>query len=201
MVAPLPMTRYLVPEPSFLAPEGFAQIEDKMLGGLPHRLSVNAEFNIVVVVPTGLAVTWRDIDPTTLVSCSDLQIFQSTLASAKAIRTKELRSPARIIVRRGGGIAASIPLTAGLRRTIPEGDQAVPGSQIEVMILGWEIRAGSLRGPGDYGSWISLAWRRTDQGADSFSPPASHQYAIPRLEPNARMESVSISPGEAEGGV
>lgn len=201
MVDPIPMTRYLVPEPSLLAPEGFTQIEDKLLAGLPYRLSVNAEFNIVVLVPTGLAVTWRDIDPTTLVSCSDSQIFQSTPASAKAVRTKEFRTPARIIVRRGGTITASIPLTVGLRRTIPEGDQEVPGSQIELMILGWEIRAGSLRGPGDYGSWISLAWRRIEQGAVYFTPPAPHLYVIPRLEPDARMESVSILPGKAWGGV
>lgn len=188
MLPPIPVQRYLVPEQRPRAPEGFTPIDDKLLGGLPHRIRLNAEFTLVVVVPSGLAATWRDIDPTTLVSSSETE-FTPTIAQPDQEIAASIRSPARIIVRCAGTTVASVPLCAGLQRTVPEGDWQEPGMHIELLILGWDIRSGSLRGPGDFGSRITLAWRQADQAVEYFSAPPVNPYLIPRLEQESRMES------------
>jgi hypothetical protein len=188
MLPPIPVQRYLVPEQMPSIPEGFTPVDDKLLGGLPHRIRLNAALTLVVVVPTGLAATWRDLDPITLVSSSETEFTPTTAEPDQEIGAA-IRSPARIIVRRSGTTIASVPLCAGLQRTVPEGGRQETGMCIELLIRGWDIRAGSLRGLGDFGSYISLAWRRADQAVDFFSPPPVNPYLLPRLEQAARMES------------
>ncbi len=169
-------------------PAGFTPVEAKLVGGLPHRLRLTADITLVVVVPSGLAVTWRDCDPTILVSSSKAERIPTTPRSGNAIGTVE-HPPARLIVRRATTTVASIPLTLGLRRTIPEMGREDASRRLELIVLGWDIYAGSLRGPGDFGSRISLAWRRADQAVNDFAVPPITPYLIPRLEPGDRLES------------
>jgi hypothetical protein len=61
---------------------------------------------------------------------------------------------------------------------------------VELAILDWEVRAGSMRGAGDFGSFIELAWRRADQAVDTFRPAPVHRRVAERLGPGFRVESL-----------
>jgi hypothetical protein len=40
---------------------------------------------------------------------------------------------------------------------------------IDLYVADWLLHAGCMRGPGDYGSFVEVAWRRVDRGANAFS--------------------------------
>lgn len=177
---PIPVSRYLVPEERPRAPEGFTQLDRAINDGLPFNLQLNAATTLVLVVPNGLAHTWRDADPSTVVTRSDEELAPHTPAPATPVGDVT-RPAARLIARRGGLAVGSLPLAAGLRRYVPERLTAAGESLLEVLILSWDIRAGSLRGAGDFGSRISLCWREADRAVTQFSTPPVDQYARPRL--------------------
>ncbi|ESA32885.1 hypothetical protein N836_24160 [Leptolyngbya sp. Heron Island J] len=176
MMLPIPVQSHLVTESDLTIPAGFTRVTNKLLTALPHEISLTADISLVLVMPTGLAVTWREIDPTTLVSHSEaeLQPFNPSLRKINLADAKYVgevtRHPLRCLVRQGGTTIASVPLVAGLHRTIPDYGSPSQGALLELIILSWDIRAGSLRGPGDFGATISLAWRLVGQGANTFSP-------------------------------
>lgn len=185
---PIPVQRFLVPDSRPVAPEGFTEVRETILGGLPHTIRLDQEVKLILFVPTGLATVWRDADPTTVVTQSTGELAAATAATDSEIGDVT-RAPARIVMQVAGTIAASVPLAAGLRRVLPDAGDSERGARVELAILAWDIRAGSLRGPGDFGSSIALAWRRADKAEQSFStPPVSPQLAA-RLEPEFRMAS------------
>ena len=213
---PIPVQRYLVPDSKPATPEGFTQIDSKILAGIPHIIQLDQITRLLLLVPTGLAVTWRDADPTAVVSQSDneltayqdssaaiqhLQVQGKTeaeIAEALNLSVSDLkviaaqpdepigevkRAPARIIIQRTGLPMIAIPLAAGLRRFTPDsGNPNAGGAFLELLILSWDIRAGSLRGIGDFGSRISLAWRQADQASNQYSPPAISPFLLRRLQ-------------------
>lgn len=187
-IQPIPIQQFLIPDQKPVLPEGFIQVEEKFLGGLPHTIQLNAQTSLIVVVPSGLAVTWRDIDPMTLVSSSEDELLPYSAPSQTTIGDVK-RSPARIIVRQNRTNIASIPLSLGLQPII-NNNSSVEGITIELIILGWEIRAGSLRGVGDFGSQINFAWRRADQAVERYSTPAVNPYLIKRIKPAFRLQSI-----------
>jgi hypothetical protein len=82
----------------------------------------------------------------------------------------------------------AVPLVAGGRRLVPDAGAADGGVAVELVLLAWELRAGTVRGPGEFGSRLALAWRRADRGAAEFSPPPINPGLARRLEqaaPNA----------------
>ncbi|HYT34466.1 MAG TPA: hypothetical protein VEL69_05480 [Ktedonobacteraceae bacterium] len=185
VMPPIPIQRYLVPDTKPTLPEGFTQVDEPMLNGLPHRIQLTQSTTLIVVMPTGLATTWRDVDPTTVVSQSDDEVSPAGLqAEASA------RPPVRIIVQRAGAPLVSIPLAAGALRAVWDSGRSDLGAQFELMLLSWDIRAGSLRGAGDFGSRISLAWRRADQAVMQYSTPPINPVLLPRLPKTLRLESV-----------
>jgi hypothetical protein len=74
---------------------------------------------------------------------------------------------------------------------VPDAGRAGTGIRIELVVLGWQIRAGSLRGPGDFGSRIELAWRIADRAADEFSPPPVSARVLERLAATTEPKAVS----------
>ncbi len=215
-ILPIPVQRYLVPDRKPTTPEGFTQIDSKIVTGIPHIIQVDQVTRLMVVVPTGLATIWRDADPTTVVSQSDDQLapFQqlavaiqylqtagfteAQIAQALNVELPDLqtitaqprepigevkRAPARIVVQRTGLPMIAIPLAAGLQRIAPDsGNSNIGGAFLELLILSWDIRAGSLRGIGDFGSRISLAWRQADQASSQYSPPVLNSFLMRRLQ-------------------
>jgi hypothetical protein len=83
-----------------------------------------------------------------------------------------------------------VPLVVGRRRLLPDGGRHEHPMRIELAVLGWDIRAGSLRGPGDFGSRIRLAWRSADRSVELFSTPPVVPHILPRLPVAFRMQSV-----------
>jgi hypothetical protein len=165
--APIPIARELVPgSPPHPELDGFTRLRESMPAGLPHAIALAEGLRLVLVVPSGLAVTWRDSDPTALVTQSAPELdAHDTAAPAPPAHV-----PVRLVLLGDGGVLESVALAAGRRLWLPDtGTDA--GVRIEVVVLGWDIRAGSLRGPGDVGSWIELAWRIADRAADEFAAP------------------------------
>jgi hypothetical protein len=88
-------------------------------------------------------------------------------------------------------VLASLPLALAEHRVIdPAG-----GFALDLVTLGWEISAGSLRGGGDFGSFVSFAWRRVDRGTRRFEPPPIHPEVAARQRPT--IGPVPTHPGTA----
>jgi hypothetical protein len=61
------------------------------------------------------------------------------------------------------------------------------GALVEIVVLAWEIRAGTVRSGGDVGSRISLAWRDASRAPEQFSPDPIH----PRVAARRRLEGMA----------
>lgn len=70
---------------------------------------------------------------------------------------------ARLLVP-GGREPSQLPLVAGLVQRV-----ASPIGELELAITGWDIRAGTVRGPGDFGSWFEVAWAPAPGPDEVFS--------------------------------
>jgi hypothetical protein len=186
---PVPIARYLVPAAERTAPAGFTAVDDALVAGLPHRVSLTEGLNLVLVVPSGLAQAWRDADPAAVVTESGPERASTPTGGPSEGTGHPRRAPARLIVESGGATIASIPLVAGLRRHVPDAGDAELATRIELLVLGWDIRAGSLRGPGDFGSRLTLAWRTADRAGDEFSVPVVPTRVRMRLPQEFRMDT------------
>ena len=165
---PLPMERFLTPETTPVVPEGFIRSRQELTRGVPFEFLVDGDLTLLLQVPTGFAAIWRDVDPATLVSAAVEETRPHTPPRGAGVLE---RAPVRLLLRRARLPLAAIPLAAGLRRVIPDGDGA--SSAIELMIVDWLLHAGCVRGPGDYGSFIDVAWRRADRASDQIVVPPS----------------------------
>jgi hypothetical protein len=162
------------------APEGFALVQEPVAQGLPHVVPLSATSRLLLVIPHGVITQWRDADPAAVVTRSDEELTPQAVPSAIS------RVPLKLLLQTGVKIAGAAPVVAGLPWFLPDGDSGV---QYEVTVLSWDIRAGSLRGPGPYGSQISLAWRVADQAVDNYSTPPIGFQVAERLEPKSRIYS------------
>jgi len=178
---PIPVQRYLVPAQKPTTPEGFTQVDVRILTGLPYPIPLTGDLQLIVVLPTGLAVPWRDADATALVSSSEAELSPSTPPTDFTL-ADVTRASFRLIVQQSRRTIGVIPLVAGLRRVVPDSGSNNLGGQIELVILEWDVRAGSVRGAGDFGSRLSLAWRRANQATLQFSPPPINPMLRSRLQ-------------------
>lgn len=183
---PIPVDRELVPPPGLTAPEGFASVDTPILNGMPHIVELAGDLRVVLIVPSGVAEPWREIDPQTLVS-SSLPERNPPDAAAASGPGSVARAPARLLLQSASQTIAVAPLVAGVRWLLPRSGDA--GARIELIVLEWDLRAGSLRGPGSFGSRLVFAWRRADTAVDRFSEPPLNPVLVKRLPPERRMES------------
>jgi hypothetical protein len=182
-MAAFPIDRYLVPEQETGAlPAGFTEVRDPLVAGLPHRVDLTADVHAMLVLPTGLAVQWLSADPLDLVSTSDDETANRAPAAPSPPGLAE-RAPLRLVVRRREEILGSVPLAVGLRRTC---------GPVEVAVLAWKLCAGSVRGIGDYGSFVAVGWRVADLAVDVFGPPPVHRLVLRRTPLIAKIESEPI---------
>ncbi|MET7946996.1 hypothetical protein [Micromonospora sp. NPDC005324] len=192
---PFPIDRYLLPETPVEVPDGFTEVRQSLTAGLPHRVELGAGVHAVLILPTGLARQWLHTDPLAVVSSSADDLAPRPAPSA-APRPPALvgRVPLRLVVRQGTRILGSVPLAAGLRRVCPDAglsSDAGVGAPVavELLVLSWLLHAGTVRGSGDYGSSIALAWRRADRAMDQFGPPPINEFVWRRRPPAQRVES------------
>jgi hypothetical protein len=177
---------YLVPPASSIAAPGFVERDEVITSGLPHAIHLDADLSLLLSAPTGLAHAWRDADPALRISHSELE-RQPALEGA--IEHASARVPLRFLLRLGSVVVASVPLNAGLRRVTPDSGDPSRGAAIDLHVISWDLRAGSMRGPGDYASRVRFAWRRADRGSSVFSPPAVLPALMHRLPPEHRFKS------------
>jgi hypothetical protein len=178
---PIPVQRYLVPAPKPTTPDGFTQVDVRILTGLPYAIPLTGDLQLIVVLPTGLAVPWRDIDATANASSSKAEL-SPTIPQTDFIIGDVTHAPFRLVVQQSRRTIGIIPLVAGLRRFVPDSGSSNLGGQIELIILEWDVRAGSVRGAGDFGSRLSFAWRRANQATPKFSPPPINPMLRSRLQ-------------------
>ncbi len=166
MPVPLPTPAYrrlLVPpaatSATTIASAQATAVGGPILRGLPHRIPIAGDVTVVLVVDTGLATAWRDAPPTALVSTSRTDTTPRTPTGPAQV---SVATPApRLIALQGRDVIGVIPLVVGASKLLPD-DDPNPGPRIEVTVRGWDLRAGSLVGPGDVGSRIDLTWRSVE---------------------------------------
>jgi hypothetical protein len=183
------VSRYLVPDTEPAVPTGFAVLEQVITAGLPHTFSLDPLIRVHLVVPTGLAVTVRDVDPATVLTESDPQTSPYAPNPAEPTGAVE-RAPARLHVRIAGVVAGSLPLAAGARRLLRDTGSPTDGVRVEMIVVSWRIHCGTMRGPGDYGSRLTIAWRRADAAVERFSTPPVNPLILRRLPVEFRLDSV-----------
>jgi hypothetical protein len=186
---PIPIDRYLVPATVAPPSDDYTRITQALVNGLPHVIEVESGIRLVLVLPNGVAVAWRDAETTAVVSRSADQTTATSVPAQEHPVGAVVYAPLRLYLERDRTTLASIPLVAGSRRTVPEagGD----GVEIELLVLAWDVRAGSLRGPGDFGSFVDLAWRRADKAGERFDVPALSPRVAARLETEFKLQSAS----------
>jgi hypothetical protein len=164
-----------------------ARVTERLTAGLPQTIVLDAAVSLAATLPNGLALQWRDADPQAIVSSSAPERAAHARDPEEAIGAVG-RPPLRLLVLINGASCASVPLVAGLRRTVPD-DGATDAVSVELELIGWELRAATLRGAGDFGSYLELAWRRADSAADRFSPPPLNPMYLRRIGGAVVLES------------
>jgi len=179
-ILPIPVQRYLVPSQKPVTPEGFSQLDVRIFTGLPHTIPLAGDLQLILVLPTGLAIPWRDADASAIASNSESELSPE-IPQKDFINGDVSHAPFRLVVQQSRRTIGVVPLAAGLQRVVPDSGSSNLGGQIELVILEWDIRAGSVRGAGDFGSRLSLAWRRANQAIPQFSPPVINPRVVSRL--------------------
>jgi hypothetical protein len=188
---PIPVDRLLVPADPPAPPDSFARVRQALERGLPASVRLDDELSLALYVPTGDALLWRDADGDAPVAAA----ADDAAPRAAAVGDDPVaEAPARLVLRRAGQKVAVVPLVAGLRRRLPD-DGGARGALVEIWIRDFQLNAGTLRQTGDFGSFVDLAWRRVDRGADRF--------ALPPLDPRVAERfagAIESQVGVADGG-
>jgi hypothetical protein len=187
MTERFPIEGHLVPAERPTSPEGMTRLAVPLARGVPQTVELDRDVSLVVVMPTGVAVTWRDADPLAPVSTGGEQ-FASARSSGQTSAPPLNRGAPRALVLLRDSVVASLPLVAGSRRRGPD-DGGDGGEIVELAILDWELRAGTLRGAGAFGSRLDVAFRRSDSGSARFATPATHPHLADRRAAGQRFES------------
>ncbi len=175
VMTPMPMDRFLTPEEPIAIPAGFTRSRQELTRGVPFQWPLESDLSLVLLVPTGFAAFWREADPEAVVSAA---IDETQVHSAPRGADPLERPAIRLLLRQGRATLAAIPLAAGLSRVIPDGDGG--RTVIDLYVAGWLLHAGCVRGPGNYGSFVEVAWRRVDRGTSAFPLAPIDPYVAAR---------------------
>jgi hypothetical protein len=182
-----PIERYLTPEPQLLVPEGFESVSPPITSGLPFTFDLSGGFQAILLLPNGVAKDWVNIDPAAIVSeGADEQVLQSPAAGPLSL---DARAPLRLMLRKAGVVLGSVAVSLGAHSLVDDSGRPDRGVQLELVVLDWRICAGSIRGPGNYGSYITVAWRIANRAIDLFGPPPISERVYRRMPTHERIQS------------
>jgi hypothetical protein len=176
---PIPVNRYLVPVQSSDPPADAVVVDATLINGLPFTVSLGSDFALVLTYATGLAKEWRAMDTQAVIA--DSSIEQEPRSEPTDPVTDPRTGRLTVALQRGGRTVAVLPVVSGRHRLVEPGNPAA--RRFDVWILGWDVRAGTIRGPGDFGSRLRLAWRRADTSIHSFAPVPVNPFVMLRLVP------------------
>ena len=165
LMPPLAIDRFLVPEASAV-PETLMRVRQDLVRGVPFEFPLTGDLSVALVIPTGNAVLWRDADPATVATEGSDEVAPHV--PPRGTDALE-RSPARLIVRQARAIRSVVPLATGLTRVVPDGDEA--RTLLELAVIAWRLHVGTVRGAGDYGSFVEIGWRSVGRGASQIVDP------------------------------
>jgi len=181
---PIPVSRYLVlATPA--EPSADAQLVDlALLTGLPAGIPLVPDVTLTLTLCTGLATEWRTADPLAVVTASAAETEPRPTGDGPLFEVEAARPT--LWLQRAGRTITVLPLVAGRHTLVETGGGAAPARRYDLWVLGWDIRAGTVRGPGDFGSRLRLAWRVADRGAARYAAlpvaPAVAQRTPPAPE-------------------
>jgi hypothetical protein len=146
------------------SPAGAQLFNSPVRGGLPHSIDLFPRWRAVLSRPTGVIGWWLRRDP-----------FEPIDHGAPRLRFQL-----------DGATVCVVPLVTGqpFRITRPDG-----GTPLDAMVTDWQLHAGDMRGPGNYGSFVTLAAAIADKAAQSFGPVPVSDFVIPALPKEDRTES------------
>ena len=182
-----PIARYLVPAQPDPPDARYTQVRSKVTTSLPFTIALDQQTSLRLSIPTGLGAQWLDVDPSELLSSSAAETAAQPLPALPLAPLD--RTPLRMYVRTGAAVSAAIPLVAGLETTFASSPAG--GTNYDVRVIDWDIRVGNVHGDGDFGSYVTLAWRRADVAVMQFSTPPVNPnlwWRLPLLN-IARVES------------
>ena len=160
----LPIIAALTPADAPALPTGATLLDSRIRGGLPHVLNLAPRFRALVSLPTGSARFWLDQPP-------DIEV---------------LSGAPRLRVQRDGTTIAVVPLVLGPTVEVVDPLGAAP---LLIQVLAWSLHVGDLRGAGDFGSFVRLAFAVADRATDRFGPLPPSDFVIRRLPPAEVSES------------
>jgi len=183
-----PSARLLVPAAAPALPDTFQMVQSQILNGFPHFIDLTKSVRLKITMPTGLLQPWLDADPGALVATNDDESVPRSAALSEEIGAVT-RPALRMAIVQNGVFLSTVPIAAGVQRTLPDDGTAIQGVVIEIALASWKIFAGTVRGPGDFGSSIQLGWRFANAAANDFGPPVMNVFLWRRLLPRLRLQS------------
>lgn len=158
-----PIIAALTPDAPPALPAGAKLIESRIALGLPHVVELLPRWRAVLSLPTGSARTWLELP-------AGLPI---------------LHGAPRLRFQRDTVTRYVAPLVQGEPFEVVEDGRAL----LRCVILDWALHVGDMRGPGDFGSFLSLGIQAVDAGVSSFGPLAPSDFVIAALPEADRIES------------
>lgn len=159
----LPIIAALTPEAPPTLPAGYRLIESRIVMGLPHVLELLPRWRAVLSLPTGSARAWLDRP-------AGLAITDGA---------PRLRFQRDTVTRHVA------PLVLGEPFEVVEEGRAL----VRCVVLDWALHVGDMRGPGDFGSFLSLGIEAAEAGVSAFGPLAPSDFVISALPEADRIES------------
>jgi hypothetical protein len=183
-----PAARWLVPpDPPALA-EDFTVLRSPLTNGFPHFIDLTKTLRLKVTLPTGLMQPWLHADPAALVSTSEDE--RQPRSAAVTDQPAAASNPSlRLAISQGGAVLFTTPATLGNERHLPDAGDAVQGVRVAIELLGWSIFAGTLQGPGDFGSFVQFGWKAASEAVSDFGPPVINPFLVRRLAPRLKVRS------------
>jgi len=84
-MTPFPIESHLVPADAPAPDPTLTSVVATLANGLPQTLDLDRDVSLVLIVPSGLAVQWRDADPSALVSAGADELAPAALDAMPAV--------------------------------------------------------------------------------------------------------------------
>lgn len=144
-------------------------VDSELPDGVPTRLALDAERLLVLAVPLGTARSLLDADPRTVV------VDDRAVGSGPPDKRAPLDLPRpRLTLIVDGRIADTTAVVPHVPLRLADGARTV----VEVIVDRLVLTSGALRGPGRFGSRVTLRWRDLLLASDTGPAPTPGDPAL-----------------------